>query len=197
MVKLTEDEIEWLNVNQPEMEYDRERSVIKGPFSLCHRFNDITLKATFLIEVRLWMMQNRHEYPLVYNPDGQIQKIAQRKNLPLEDLHIYKNNCLCLGLPQRFKEYYPNGFEVERFFDHLTEHLYWVAYFERYNKEPWKAERHGDDALVEYYIENNDIEGLRSLYRKYLKRGIAKQKLRNYLASEELTRKLKKKLYQL
>lgn len=195
MVRLRDDEIKWLKNNYPQLNYDEKRSVIAGLFSINHAFKNVTIRAGFEIEVQLWKMYDRNVYPLVYNTDGKINRIAKRKKMPSQDLHVYKNNMLCLGLPERFREYYPNGFELPTFFKHLEEHLYWVAYYERYNKAPWNAELHGDDALVDYYIENYDIENLRKLFKKKKGKGIAKQKLRNYLSSEANIVLLKKMIY--
>lgn len=185
MVKLNDKEIEWLQSNFSQMVYNEERSVISGLFSINHCYNGITIKDSFEIEVRLYEMINRKEYPVVYNPNGRICKIAKRKNMKYEDLHIYKNNSLCLGLPARFYEYYPNGFELQVFFKHLSEHLYWVSYYERYNVAPWTAELHGNDAFIEYLCENLDetlrnadkFEELRKYYKNKFGYGIAKSKL--------------------
>lgn len=185
MVKLNKNEIEWLRNNYPQMIYDEERSVIAGLFSINHKYNGINIKDCFNIEVRLYAMRNREEYPKVYNTDGRIQKIAKRKNMKIQDLHVYSDNSLCLGLPARFYEYYPEGFNLQFFFKHLSEHLYWVVYYERYNKSPWPAELHGDDAMIELLCENIDdtlqdkmkFEELRKLYKKKFGHGIAKSKL--------------------
>ena len=182
---LGKNEIEWLRNNYPQMIYDEERSVIAGLFSINHKYNGINIKDCFNIEVRLYAMRNREEYPKVYNTDGRIQKIAKRKNMKIQDLHVYSDNSLCLGLPARFYEYYPEGFNLQFFFKHLSEHLYWVAYYERYNKSPWPAELHGDDAMIELLCENIDdtlqdkmkFEELRKLYKKKFGHGIAKSKL--------------------
>lgn len=178
------------------MVYDEERSVIIGLFSINHSYKDVTIKDSFNIEIRLSVMKNREEYPDVYNTDGRIKKIAKRKNLKNEDLHVYADNRLCLGLPIRFYEYYPNGFNLQQLFIHLSEHLYWVAYYERYNTAPWPAELHGEDALVEYYFEVKDVDEIRSVYRKRFGIGISKQKIRNYLQSESQTNILKQKILQ-
>lgn len=185
MVQLTEDEIKWLSGAYPQMAYDAEKHIISGIFSINHTFNGVTIKANFEIEVRLWRMYDRNEYPYAYNTDGKIQRIAKRKGMPKQDLHVYNDNRLCLGLPERFREYYPNGFELPAFFKHLVEHLYWVAYYERYGKAPWKAELHGDDALIDFYIEHEDVDNIRKLFRKKTGNGIAKQKLRNYLSNDK------------
>lgn len=196
MVKLNDKEIGWLRNNYPQMVYDEVRSVISGLFYINHCYNGITIKDRFKIEVRLYAMKDREEYPVVYNPDGRILKIAKRKNMKNEDLHVYTNNSLCLGLPARFYEYYPNGFDLQTFFKHLSEHLYWVAYYERYNKAPWPAELHGDNALIEYFIDQMDLDSLRMLHRERIGVGISKQKLRNHLCSKKLTDILKRKLLQ-
>lgn len=195
MVRLQEDEIKWLNNNFPQMSYDEKRSVITGLFSINHTFNDVTIKSIFDIEVQLWRMHDRNEYPYVYNTDGKIIRIAKMKKMLPQDLHIYKDNMLCLGLPERFQEYYPQGFKLSTFFKHLAEHLYWVAYYERYDKAPWSAELHGDDALIDYYIEKRDVENLRKLHKQKKGIGIVKQKMRNFLSSKTNILLLRKRCF--
>lgn len=195
MVHLTEDERIWLQVNYPQLNYDEERSIINGTFPINHTYRGCTIKDKFEILIPLWQMRNRNEYPVVFNTDGRINNIAKRKKIDCIDLHIGENKRLCLGLPERFEEYYPSGFDIQTFCKHLSEHLYWVSYFERYNKEPWPAELHGNCAKIEFLIEKQEIEGLRKLYKQITGRGIAKQKLRNYLCSAKLTNSLKNKLF--
>lgn len=195
MVQLSEKEQNWLRENYPFLIYNRERSIITGPFSIDHVYNDKPrIKATFQIEVTLWKMKSRKEYPIVFNPDGKIKKIANRKKIFHGDLHLNYDGSLCLGLPERFNEHYPTGFTLQDMFKNLTSFFYWVAYYERYNVGPWLAERHGNDARVEYYIEKQDVENLRKFYKQKLKKGIAKSKLRNYLLDDKLRKKIIKQL---
>lgn len=198
MVQLTVEEQNWLKDNHPEMIYDAEEFTISGPFRLDNSYGGKNIRDTFEIKIDLRKSPSRQEYPVIYNTDGRIQKIASKKKRPLSDLHIYDDNSLCLGLPERFSEYYPEGLTIQEIFKRLSEHLYWVAYFDRYNVAPWAAEKHGDDAKrdyrVEKAIEGKDIEQLRSLHRECCGRGIAKQKLRNYLNEPRLIKVLKKRL---
>lgn len=195
MVRLTEDEIRWLAEHCPSLKYDSERSIISGPFTINHRSLDKpAIKACFEIEVPLCLMKTRNEYPRVKDRAGKIAGIARRKKLPLCDLHLYPDMTLCLGIPERFREYYPNGFTIEKFIEHLNSHLYWVAYYDRYNEAPWAAEGHGDIARLEYYLETKDVDVLRELHKKILGKGIAKSKLKNILLSPSLFLSLKRKL---
>ena len=198
MVQLTVEERNWLKDNHPEMIYDAEELTISGSFRLDNSYGGKNIRDTFEIKIDLRKSPSRQEYPVIYNTDGRIQKIASKKKRPLSDLHIYDDNSLCLGLPERFSEYYPEGLTIQEIFKRLSEHLYWVAYFDRYSEAPWAAEKHGDDAKrdyrVEKAIEGKDIEQLRSLHRECYGRGIAMQKLRNYLNDSQLTLTLKKRL---
>lgn len=197
MVKLEDKEIEWLRNRYPQMYYDTEKSVISGLFSINHCYNDVTIKDSFKIEIILSVMKDREEFPTVYNTDSRIRKIAKKKNMKNEDLHVYDNNSLCLGLPARFHEYYPKGFDLQTFFRHLSEHLYWVAYYDRYNKAPWDAELHGDDAMIEFLCENIDetlrnrtrFEQLRKFYKQKFGYGIAKSKLARRLKDSSFIKK--------
>lgn len=195
MVRLTPDEEKLLADKYPQLNYNRERSVISGSFSINHSYHGITIKDAYQIDVKLSSMTNRKQFPKVYNSDGRINRIARRKKINPIDLHVYDDNMLCLGLPERFSEYYPNEFDLSMFLMHLSEHFYWVSYYERYDKAPWSAELHGEDAVVDYYIEKADIPMLRFLHKKITGVGISKQKLRNYLKSNELVLLLKERMH--
>lgn len=203
MVFLTEQEVTILKEKQPLLRYDKEKGLINGTFQLNHHFKDKqTIKETFEIEVRVCAIENRNMWPPVYNTDNKIQRIAERKNIPIIDLHTFENNKLCLGLPIRFKEIYQQGFTIQRFIEHLAEFFYWVAYRERYNEEPWRAEAHGGIANLEYLyekweylFESKDIEEMRKVYKCVLERGIAKSKLQHIVNNPSEYKKLTKTIF--
>lgn len=195
MVQLSEEEQNWLREHYPLLTYNRESSIIVGPFSINHAYDDKPkIKAAFQIEVHLWKMKSRWEYPFVYNTDDKIKKISLRKKVFHGDLHLNYDGTLCLGLPERFREHYPTGFTLQEMFTNLISFFYWVAYYERYDIGPWLAERHGDDARIEYFIEKQDVDNLRKLYKHKLGKGISKAKLRNHLLDIKLRKQLLKQL---
>lgn len=103
-------------------------------------------------------------------------------------------------VPLKFTKFYPNGFEIEPFMNHLSSHLYWVSHYELYNKEPWPGEFHGDVAVLDYFSDFNNydlilkdrlqLELVRSQYKRMKGKGIALSKLRNLLRDPNFVKEL-------
>lgn len=196
MVQLTVKELEWLGINYPQLYYNAANAVISGPLNFSLSYKGRLISDCYNIEICLGNMRSRQELPSVFNTDNRIVKMAKRKKRSSDDFHINHDGSLCLILPQRFKEQYPSGFTLPLFMNHLTNHLYWVTYFERYEQEPWAGEKHGVDAVVDYWIEHPEIivkediylEFFRMLYKKKKSRGICKSKLRRQLLTTNLAK---------
>jgi len=98
--------------------------------------------------------------PSVFETGGKIINIAKRKGLPIGDLHLNSaEGNLCLILPILEEERYPGGFDLLLFLQHIQEHFYWVAYFDRYNTEPWPGQSHGVEGFDEVYLKNKPLYG--------------------------------------
>ncbi len=81
--------------------------------------------------------------------------IAKKKNIFFGDVHLNNEDGeLCMIHPLQIKDRYPKGFDLEEFLHHLEEHLYWVSYFDKYNKKPWDDLRHGELGYVDLYSIN-------------------------------------------
>lgn len=185
MVRLNEKEQDWLRENYPELVYNPDKNEIVGPISFRLQYDGCpALTGTYSIRIDLASGDRGLNLPEVYNPDGKIVKIAHRKGIPTADMHVYDNNRLCLILPYKTKDYYPNGFELPKLISHICNHLYWVKHFDRYGKAPWPGEQHGElFAYLENHFElrskgvkltkDEPLLKLRLLYRGLYKKGIA------------------------
>ena len=191
MVELSNDEMKWLGENYPSLSYDKAKGIITGflEFDLCYK-DKPRIHDCYKIKIDLSSIKSRMMLPKVYNIDGRINAIAKRKQISTADLHLNSDNTLCLIFPLKIKDKYPTGVTIQKFIEHLSEHLYWVSFYERYNKEPWKGEQHSLNALIEYILENKSvlkdeqmIEFLRiiygAIYLKFITRNDLKKKLEN------------------
>ena len=138
---LTHNDIEWLKVNQPRLTYNHSSNTLTGVFRFSCQYEDKEV-ITDTYEVKI-LFNSTERLPLVYETGGKIRKTASMQGKPLEDLHQYQDNHLCLIRWDKMKDFYKDGFNFNTFMSHLETHFYWLSYVYRYNKEPWSADPHG------------------------------------------------------
>lgn len=198
MVHLTDSEIRWLGETYPELSYDTTTGFIRGPLYFKLKYNEVVIADHFEILIDLASIDTRAGLPKVFNTDNRIKNSARRKNKSTADFHINGDGSLCLIFERKIDAFYPNGFELDRFIEHLSNHLYWISYYERFEREPWHGEEHGEKASVEMCIdmafEQDNIDAIRIIHKSVLKRGIAKSKLKRLLRDKSLTQKLIKQI---
>ncbi|MDR1231997.1 MAG: hypothetical protein LBK61_11440 [Spirochaetaceae bacterium] len=157
ILKLSSQAIDMLQEMAPQLRYDGRSNIISGSISFDLRLEDnnnrITIKDTYQIEIDLNNV-SRERIPVIKETSGRILGIAQRKGLAPADLHIGDDGAMCIINPIKIRERYPNGFDLAELIKHIQEHLYWVSYFEKYDKEPWEAYGHGEKGILEAYLEN-------------------------------------------
>jgi hypothetical protein len=157
-IKLDDRDIQFLTQNYPSLIYDEKEVKICGEISFSLRFPDvdgILINDSFAIEISL-LVRPGSILPSVRETQGRILKIAERKRMDYKDLHLNnKEGEMCLIIPMKEKERYPNGFDLKIYLENLKKHLYWISYYERYEKEPWKGQGHGEKGIVELYKENS------------------------------------------
>ena len=197
MVELTHSEQTWLKENYPELSYDSTNHILNGKVSFSAQYGDLpVIKDKYAIKVDFSQMKDRYDFPCVYNTDHRILDAAKRKRKPYIDFHIGIDGKLCMILSCKLQQVYPNGFNIQDFMNHLCNHLYWVSFYELYDKEPWPGEKHGDEAWFECVTDYSNInlivndqkllELFRKLFNKKYGRGIARNKLKNRLLADEL-----------
>ena len=183
---LNKKDYELLSENYPNLTYNKLDNSISGILSFQRSYKEKLIHGKYSIVFKL-------EYghgsilPKVRETKGKILSMAKRKMKSKADFHLNsENGDLCLIFPIKEREHYPNGFEFERFLNHLETHLYWVTYYDRYNEKPWKDEPHNHDkALLRAAKENKS-------YRKELKAEVETREKRK-LSRPEFRRYLKRK----
>lgn len=160
VLKLNKKDIDYLKDNYSQLTYNYDENVIVGilPFNLKYEFIDEEpIKDKYHIEIDLNQVSDLG-LPIVRETNGRILKIAENKKLFFGDLHLNnRGGEMCIILPPKAKERYPNGFDLKILLEHIQEHLYWVSYFEKYNKKPWKEYGHGELGYYELYLENKEL----------------------------------------
>ena len=193
--ELTAEDINYLKNKYPYLIYDKDAHLLNGiiHFDLTYPSNDgIRIKGRFNIEILL-VKKEGTILPIVKETRGKIAKIVRRKNLENADLHLNSDNGgMCIIIPPKEKERYPNGFDLKEYLNHIEEHLYWISYFDRYEKPPWKGQAHGEFGYVQLFKEDNkrykkDVkEFFEKKYKKYMNRQQFNKTMRDLIKKYKL-----------
>lgn len=156
-INIADQDVLFIKQSYPSLIYDEKQAKIFGEISFKLRYpdeNGIQINDCYSIEISLFTRPDSI-LPIVKETQGRILKIAERKRIDYHDLHLNtKEGEMCLIIPMKEQERYPDGFNLKIFLEHLKQHLYWISFYERYDKEPWKGQGHGDKGAVELYKEN-------------------------------------------
>lgn len=160
--KLSNIEIEYLHDFYPGLSYDQVRNVIHGRISFDVKYAFVTepaIQDSYEILIDLNTIKD-FGLPKVFETKGRILRISRAKGISHHDLHLNdKQGEMCMIIKPKIKERYPNGFVLKEFLHHVEEHLYWISFYEKYNKKPWKEYEHGHKGYVELYIEDKEKYG--------------------------------------
>lgn len=155
VLKLNKQHLEFLNKSYPNLSYNHIKNVIVGilTFDLKYRDKERIID-NYKIEIDLNQVSELG-MPIVREIDGRILEIAKKKNTFFGNLHLNNEDGeMCMILPPKIKERYPNGFDLNILLQHIEEHLYWISYFEKYNIKPWKEYGHGELGYYQLYLED-------------------------------------------
>jgi len=159
VIKLNLDDINYLKANYNNLSYNHITNVIGGTlsFKLKYEFNNReSIEDSYDIEIDLNRVSNEG-VPVVKETNNRIINIAKSKKIFAADLHLNNiNGEMCMILPPKAKERYPNGFDLIKLLEHIEEHLYWVSFFEKYDEKPWKEYGHNELGYLQLYIENEE-----------------------------------------
>jgi len=178
-----------LERNYPNLIYNEVNRIISGVLEFYRSFKGKTIRGKYSIEFKL-EHGSESILPKVRETKSKILSIAKRKKLPnLADIHLSNNNGeLCLILPIKENEHFPNGFEIRRFMNLLETHLYWITYYDRYNEKPWEDEPHNpEEALIKAAKENKNYrKELRDYKEKKEDRKLTRPEFRRYLREKNI-----------
>ncbi len=154
---LTQQDIKWIKEKYPKITIHADKLVIYGIVNFHLKYNGTVLKDEYSVKVKLSCKANSI-IPKVSETDGKIKLIAKELSKPLIDMHVDENEdkTLCLCIPQKEKDYFPNGFNFKIFFEQLLEpYLYWVSYYRKFKYPPWEEYAHGMFGYLELYAEGH------------------------------------------
>jgi hypothetical protein len=155
VLKLNKEQIAFLNTNYPKLSYNYIKNVIVGVLDFDLKYKDKEqITDYYNIEIDLNQVSDLG-MPIVREINGRILSIANQKNTFYGNLHLNNEDGeMCMILPPKVKERYPNGFDLKILLEHIEEHLYWISYYDKYNKKPWPEYGHGELGYYELYLEN-------------------------------------------
>ncbi len=184
---LSNQDIFFLEESYPKLKFDKLNNTISGVLSFYRSYKEKPIHGKYSVEFKL-EHGNDSILPKVRETKSKILSIANRKKLLPKDLHLNSlDGDMCLIIPIRENEYYPNGFELKRFLNHLEEHLYWITYFERYNEKPWEDQAHGLDGYVEVCNEDKKYRPMvKTAFEKILYKKISRSVFRRFLKKNKL-----------
>lgn len=188
IIKLSNNDVEHLSQYYSDLKYDEEKNTVEGilPFNLIFDKVGVNIEDEYKIKIDLNNVCDLG-IPIVREIDGKILNFAKEKEMQYADLHLNNTEgAMCIIIPPKIKERYPNGFDLIELLKHIQEHLYWISYYVKYNKAPWKDQGHGDYGYLELYLENKVKYGEevkqyfgnipRAAFRKKIKELIKKHK---------------------
>jgi hypothetical protein len=157
IIKLSRDEIRFLQTEHPRLIYDIGKNVISGILSFNLKFEGQKDIITDEYQIEIDLNKVSLGVPVIRETVDRIINIARQKGIPSINLHLNNTNGeMCIIIPPKAKEKYTDGFDLRKLIEHVQEHLYWISYFEKHNKAPWKAYGHGEEGYLELYLENKE-----------------------------------------
>ena len=166
-MKITDDEVKWLKLNFPTLQYELSLSKITGELRFCAAYDNEAgnleigehargmnhfVRDTFEIEICLNNL-DRNGWPKVYEIGGKHYRISRKCNVPIIDLHFYPDDdSCCLGLNYggnrnlRIK-----GFLIELVIPFFYQLSYTAKFgIEASSKDLWGTYSHGGQGHIEY-----------------------------------------------
>lgn len=164
-IKLSKQDVEWLQEYYPELRYEEIHNIIKGDLFFTREHEERIISDNYNIEISLVTKQGSF-FPVVKEVDGKIFDLSKKLNCKPIDLHINEpDDSLCLVIDKREGEYFKNGFNIREFIKVLLEpFLYRTSHIDKYDKAPknWEEYAHGNLGYLELYAEGgisiNELE---------------------------------------
>lgn len=172
-MKLTADEIKWLELYFPNLWYESSSLTIIGELGFRAAYNAVSgelvigdnasgmaqfICDVFEIEIHLDNL-DENGWPKVYEIGGRFHQIAQKCNVKIKDLHINPDDTCCLGI-----KYGGNrNFLIEQFFPELViPFFYRLSYTAKFGmtaslEDLWGEYSHGEKGFEEYEAEMLNI----------------------------------------
>lgn len=178
-ITLSESDLLHLKDEYPSLRCNSADNSISGEIFFDLTYNKIRIKDQYTIKFDLFSALGSI-LPKVYETDDKILSIAKRKKIDKSNLHLNNEEGeLCIIIPPKEKEKYPNGFNLKEFLKHIEEHLYWVSFYDRFDKGPWKDQDHGFNGFKELYHEDSSYrDDVKNVLETVAKRSLSRAEIR-------------------
>jgi hypothetical protein len=163
MPRLLNTDRSWLANNFPSLVIVErpEYSLIEGRLHFHRAYDDVAIEDEYTIRLELPMSPKA--LPRLTETAGRLRQVL--KNHPefkgrLVELHMYRNEQLCLAAPQDLRlNYLPNP-SAELLFDrYIVPYLYSQSHFERLGRWPWPHLPHDTEGIIAWYNQNSTTPG--------------------------------------
>lgn len=171
------EELNWLSLNQPLLKY--ENQLITGIFRLSKSYKGKCLRKKYIISIDL-SVNDENQLPITYINNEQLNNLLKRYKISKSDIHINKDDSMCLCIPELNKLYLKKGYNLVEYINLLLEpFLYWISYYMEFKSKPWDDYSHGYIGYIEAVknksLPPNILEGIMDRidqpYLEKLKRG--------------------------
>lgn len=128
VISLEKEDIQYINNNYPKLEILE--NAIEWEINVNVVYKDFYIRDTYFIKINLFSKQNSL-LPVVSCLDKKIEKIAEKHNKEMEDIHVNKDWSFCLVIDEREKEYLVNWvFNFPDFFKKILEpYLFQMSFY--------------------------------------------------------------------
>ena len=169
-MKITDKDIEWLELYFPNLQYKADSQKIVGELEFCAAYdnesrkliiNDELRKVNYLIcevfeiEICLGLLDG-NGWPKVYEVGGRYRQISKKCNVKTIDLHFYSDDdTCCLGL--KFRD--SRRLNIKSFLEELViPFFYQLSYTEKFGiaasqSDLWDEYSHGEKGQLVYITE--------------------------------------------
>ena len=169
-MKITDKDIEWLELYFPNLQYKADSQKIVGELEFCAAYdnesrkliiNDELRKVNYLIcevfeiEICLGLLDG-NGWPKVYEVGGRYRQISKKCNVKTIDLHFNSDDdACCLGL--KFRD--SRRLNIKSFLEELViPFFYQLSYTEKFGiaasqSDLWDEHSHGEKGQLEYITE--------------------------------------------
>ncbi|MDO8676356.1 MAG: hypothetical protein Q7K16_01755 [Candidatus Azambacteria bacterium] len=144
-IKLSHKDIKWLKNKYPKLKINFKENIAQGELFFDRSYKEIRIADTYILQIKFKTKENSI-LPQVEEIGGKIVQTAKQLAIPPIDLHINEaDSTLCLCIDEKEKDYLPDGFSVEIFFEKILEPLlYWISYYNEHKEPPWEEYAHGN-----------------------------------------------------
>ena len=186
-MQLSELEIDWVKKSFPALSFNKKTEGFEGVLQFSASYNEQTkkvilgpnkkndnfIKCSYKIKIT---HHTKFGFQIIDTED-KIRKVAKKKNINKNYIHVNEDKSICIAVPERFKELRKEIKEsenkIKKIIHIAIQFFYHQTYVLRFGKEPWAGFPHGKRGIQQelkekkqklyeekrrYYNENVSLE---------------------------------------